>query len=389
MRIAVDIRDLQIARTGAKTYLEELCRNFKIVAPQHDFLFLYPHRKLPTDRSPLHKIWGHIAFYWWKEVQLPWLAWRQHCDLIFCADYVVPYFATCPAVPALLDAGFWRHPEHYNAMWRLLLNLFALPAARKAPVIITISEFAKRELVQYARLPAEKIMPIYLAPKEASTRKLSPAQCDDILARYGLTNKSPFILHVGVMEPRKNLPRLIEAFAQAAPALGEDYRLVLVGQPGPKKIIDDSSSIHRAINSSGLQEKIILTGYVPDEDLPAFYQTASFYALPSFSEGFALPVLEAFANDLPLMASNMTAIPEIAGDAALLFDPFQVGEIVQVLVCLAQDTSLRKELIGRGRQRLAEFSWKKTAEQTISVFECVVAGRKPQEKESSYERAVD
>jgi glycosyltransferase involved in cell wall biosynthesis len=376
MRIAIDTRDLQVARTGARTYLEELCRVFPQAFPHHEFVFLAPKTAVPKRKTAVQKIHGHLSFYWWKEVQLPWLVRQHQCDILFCSDYVVPLWSPCPAVPTLFDASFWRTPEHYNKLWRFLLNRLGLPAVRNAPVIITISQTAKNELVKHAGLPAEKIVPVYLAPKTAVQTPLSDETATHILSRYGLLPQTPFILHVGVFEKRKNLPRLLAAFAQALPQIGDDWRLVLVGQPDPKKNSNATTDIVTAMQQLGLQNHVILTGYVPDEHLPAFYRCAVFYVLPSLHEGFGLPALEAFANHLPLAASNSTAVAEVTGSAALLFDPHSTAEIEQAIIQLAMDEALRCRLVAAGQKQLQQFSWEKTAAHILQLFEQIHQARR-------------
>ncbi|MCA9977853.1 MAG: glycosyltransferase family 4 protein [Anaerolineales bacterium] len=368
MRIAIDMRDLQIARTGNRTYLEEVSRALVEVAPEHEFIFLSPAKQLAKAETAVQKIKGHIAFYLWKEITLPWLAWREQCHVIFCTDYVVPLFTTAHTVPVFHDASFWERPQNYNRFWRWLLNLLALPAARKSAAVVTVSESARQHIHQYTHIPLEKLVVIYEAPKQVAITPLSLSQKTAILDRYGLTPDTPFILHVGVIEKRKNLARLVTAFAQARLQLGPAFRLVLVGQPGPKKDLDDSQAIRQVIQDLDLGESVILAGHVSDVDLPAFYQAASFYTLPSLYEGFGLPVLEAFANNLPLMAANTTSLPEIAGDAALYFDPESSAEMAAAMVRIATDAELRASLIDKGKQRLKIFSWEKTARQIMQLF---------------------
>lgn len=373
MRVAIDALPLQIARTGPKTFLDELCHILPQVAPQHEFLLLTPSWVPRPSRSAFGKCLFHLLFYFWKEVQLPWLAWRYQCDLIFCSDYVVPLFASCPTVPVLYDADIWKNRDYHHAAWRFLWNRLAVPAARKSPVILTISEASKRDIVTYVGVPAEKVETLYLAPKRGTRQQLSSEQATAILGQYGLTAVTPFILHVGVFTTRKNLVRLLEAFMLARPYIDAQYCLVLVGQPSPQKTSDDYQTIRQLIKQHNLGQHVVLTGYVPDAHLTAFYQQATIYAFPSWHEGFGLPILEAYANDLPIIAANESAIPEIAGNAALLFDPYQVSDIANSMICLINDPQLQATLIQRGRKRLACFSWEKSARKLATIFEQVVS----------------
>jgi glycosyltransferase involved in cell wall biosynthesis len=181
-----------------------------------------------------------------------------------------------------------------------------------------------------------------------------------------------FSLHVGVLEKRKNLPRLVEAFARFSTWIEHPYHLILVGPVGPKRDMDDSASIRATIERLGLEKSVVLVGHVPDHDLPAFYQGATFFVFPSLREGFGIPVLEAFNNDLPVVAADSTAIPEVAGDAALLFEPTDVEAMAQAMLRVATDNDLRASLVRRGRERTRLFSWDRTASRLIDLFEQIL-----------------
>ena len=369
LRIAIDTRDLQLAKTGSGTYLEEVCSALPQVSLEHEIIFLQPSRRVAHGKSIMDKIMNHFRFYWWKEVGLPWQAYRKKCDVIFCTDYVVPYYASCATVPVFHDASFWERTDNYNRYWLKLLNMIGVPAARKSLAMVTVSESAKRRIAESTGIPIEKMEVVYEAPKEKITTPLSAKERARILEEYSLSSTEPFILHVGVMEKRKNLSRLVSAFALAAPRLVPGCKLVLVGQAGPKQDMDDSSNVLRVIEENQLQDCVVLTGYVPDDKLGAFYQSALMYAFPSLYEGFGLPILEAFASDLPVMAANSTSLPEVAGDAALFFNPLDVTDMANVMMRIANEDLLRNELVKKGRIRLNEFSWTKTAVQLINIFE--------------------
>jgi len=183
------------------------------------------------------------------------------------------------------------------------------------------------------------------------------------------------LLHVGVFEKRKNLSNLIKAFATIQQQLPAEFKLVLVGQAGPKQNMDDSRQIEEAIQSYDLEDAVVLTGYISDDELAAFYRSANCYVFPSIYEGFGLPLLEAFANDLPTAAANAAALPEIAQDGALLFDPTDPEDMTRQIIRVISDNDVRQRLVEAGRRRLADFSWEKSAEEIISIMEVAVASR--------------
>ena len=327
-----------------------------------------PRWRLPEGDSAGHKMLGHAAFYWWKEIELPWRLWREKSDVVLCSDYVVPLFSTAHTIPVFHGANFWERPQDYNRLWRMLLDTLGLPAARRAAAVITVSEFSRERLEALTGIPAEKLHVVYEGPKSTVINELSAGECDAILSQYGL-ERGLFMLHVGVMEKRKNLVRLIEAVELAKNSLPSGFKLVLVGQDGPKQDMDDSTNIRELISERGLEEDVCLTGYVTDEELGAFYQGARCYVFPSTYEGFGLPILEAFANRLPLVASNMTSIPEVAGNAAVFFDPYDTHDMASQIACVINNEDLRKQLIDAGQDRLTDFSWAKSARDILTIME--------------------
>ncbi len=371
MKIAIDIRELRVARTGIKTYIEELIRVFPKVAPQHEFVLLDSSTNPRSHSSAFNKIINHLKYFYWKEIELPQKARKAGCDVIFCADYVVPLpiFFSGLRVPVFHDSSFWENPQHYNLFWRMLMNLFAIPAAKKATVVITTSEFAKGQISKHLGIKHSKLVPIPEGAKESLRHPLLSQRTNEILVKCGIIAKTPYILHVGVLEKRKNLPVLITAFANIIERVDANCRLVLVGQPGPRANLDDSTNIEETIAARGLEGRVILTGYVTDEELQAFYQGATVYAFPSKREGFGLPILEAFANDLPVVASTAGSLPEVLGDAGLQFDPDHIEQLEKHLINLINDNTLRENLIIKGRNRLRKFSWRITADRIIDEIE--------------------
>ena len=198
-----------------------------------------------------------------------------------------------------------------------------------------------------------------------------------VLARYGL-RPGEYVLHVGVLERRKNLVTLVRAFdryrreaAEGNDGTPADWKLVLVGQPGPRPDLDDSQTIRQAIAELGVENDVILTGHVSIAERNALYTRAGAVAVPSLYEGFGIPVLEAFAAGVPVLCARATSLPEVAGDAALYFDPGSVDELAGAIARVAGDAELRARLVAAGAERVREFTWARTAAETLAVFEAV------------------
>ena len=251
-------------------------------------------------------------------------------------------------------------PRKYAVYMRLMTRL----AVRSADRIIAVSESTRDDLRRVLRVPDDKVVVIHeaVAPEFA----VSPG-ADGIAAivhRYGI--RRPYCLFVGNVEPRKNLARLVEAFgllrARSAP------QLVLVGTRGWLY-----NGILAAVEAQGGAPDIVFTGYVPPADLPALYAGAVCFVFPSLYEGFGLPVLEAMAAGAPVVASRVGAIPEVAGDAALLVDARRPGELAEAIETVLADATLRARLIERGRARARLFTWEAVARETLEVYELVGA----------------
>lgn len=362
--IGVDIRDLRIAKTGSKTYLEEIYKQFK--SNQYDCEFIFFDTEIPiyTGKLKIFKLVEHIRFFLWKQLILPIKAYSNNCDILFCTDYFLPYFS--PGLKSFVvfyDSFFYEYSNHYNSLWLKLFKWLAVGAARKAERIITITEYSKQRIAHFTGINPGKIEAIHLAPKKSAIMQFDPSGTTS-----AIVPSSKFILHVGTLEKRKNLARLIEALHLVHQAGYTDYSLVLVGQPSPKSDMDGSQEIYDTIERLGMQKSVLLSGYASDNDLGYFYQHAELYVFPSVNEGFGLPVLEAFHHQLPVLVADNTCLPEVGGDAVLCFDPFNTEDMSRKILQVIEDRELRSNLIKKGNERLKLFSWEKHAEELVKIF---------------------
>lgn len=287
---------------------------------------------------------------------------------LFHSQYVLPPFIPCKSVLTIHDILFESHPEFFPEFHRRLLKFFIPFSAKRADRIISVSEFTKKQIMKYYRVPEEKITVIY----EGASDKFLPIRDKElikpVLEKYGI--KKRYILFVGRVEPRKNIVGLLNAFVYIKNKGMKDFCLVIVGNQD--KIFQEKELFDQ-IKELQLDSDVIFTGGVSDEDLPVLYNEAEVLVYPAFAEGFGLPVLEAMACGTPVVTSNTTSLPEVTGDAAILVNPYSSEEIGQALEKILNDDSLRRELALRGLQRAKKFSWQDAAKKTIEVYKEVLS----------------
>ena len=366
IKIAIDVRDLRIAKTGARTYLEEICRELQKEHPGFSVYFMDTWLPVYTGKNKLLKIIEHIRFFCWKQIVLPLICFAKGIDILYCTDYFVPLIKLNYKTAVVFhDAFFWEYPEQYNRLWLKLLNTIGLWAARGADWVITVSDYSRKQIVRYTGIRPEKIHVVHLAPKRSMGQQKTAAT--PLTNPLEQPNKK-YILHVGVLEKRKNLPNLIRAYHGLLQEGYTDYDLVLAGGRIHKEKLDDSTQIRQLIKAYQLENRVILPGFVPDAALEVYYANASVYAFVSVNEGFGLPVLEAFQHHLPTLISDNSSLPEVGGDAVLTCNPFDVEDIREKLKQLISNPALQQQLKEKGQQRLAQFSWQKSTAALLQLF---------------------
>ncbi|MGB4400722.1 MAG: glycosyltransferase family 1 protein, partial [Daejeonella sp.] len=297
--VGVDIRDLRIAKTGTGTYLKELCREFKkLESPEVKFLFFDTGIGVYTGETKVLKILEHVRLQVWKQIQLPFKAWFNGCGVLFCTDNIVPYTQLgYKTIPVIHDAFFFENPDHYNRIWLWFYKNLAIPAARKSAFVITPTKYATERIHHYTGISMDKLITVCEGPKSFETAEVISSEGSKVLNEFDFEDGA-YILHVGIMDKRKNIPALIYAFKKLKDD-GYSGKLVLVGKADSVKLNSDAQAIGKAISENKLANEIVLTGYLPDEDLSTVYKSAMMYVFPSTNEGFGIPILEAFRHRLP------------------------------------------------------------------------------------------
>ncbi|MCL5257103.1 MAG: glycosyltransferase family 4 protein [Chloroflexi bacterium] len=368
MRIAIDASRAAIAtRTGTENYSLQIISHMALIDDADDFSLYYNSGSLDSLGLPASFALQPIPFpRLWTHVRLSAALVSQRPDIVFIPAHVLP--AVCPArsVVTLHDLGYVHFPKAHTWPSRLYLQASTWFSARYASHVITISEASKRDIMRYCGVPAGKISVIYHG-YDQSYRPLEAPRAAPVAGKYAID--SSYFIHVGTLQPRKNIPRLIRAFS-AFKDQGWPHQLVLVGKKG--WLYD---SIAAAVEASPHSGCIRLLGYVDNNDLPALVARASALVIPSLYEGFGLPALEAMACGTPVIASNTSSLPEITADAALPVDPLDEKAICDALCRVASDPDLREKLSSAGLARAARFSWERCARETLEVLKRVAGGR--------------
>lgn len=359
IRVAIDIRDLQIAASGTKIFLENLVTEFKKNETEFDFFYLNQNRVAYTGNNKALKIVEHVRYFYWKQIQLPIKAYKLKADIVFCSDFMVPYIKLgYKTIPVFHDAFFWEYPTHYNKYWLFLFSRISIAAAKRSFVIATPTQHTQKQIISYTGIKEDKIQVIGEGFRQVNEQPVSDSIIKD----------KPFVLHVGTFEKRKNIATLIKAFKILIDTGNLDLNLVLVGKASNKPTLNDSDIIKGLITALGLEQRVIFTGYLSDAQVAFLYKKASLYVFASFNEGFGLPVLEAFYYKVPLIVADNSCLTEVAGEGAIAFNPFDAQELATKMELLLTNSLFKEGQVQKGLERLEYFSWEKTANILLNNF---------------------
>lgn len=298
----------------------------------------------------------------WEQFLLPFQVKAAGIDVLFSPGNVSPLFVSCPSVVVIHDLIPFVRPDNFNKIELGALRLLLYLTAKMASGIITVSRSSKRGIIDRFRISSDKIFVIYLACDQTFLySQPSVEETGKLKKQYGI--KGDFILCTASTRPYKNFDRLLLAFRLLKKRHKVKHCLVIVGAPGRHHRF-----LLKMVADLGLNEDVIFTGFVPDKVLPTLYSAASVFVYPSLYEGFGLPILEAMACGTPVVASNAASLPEVVGDAGLIFDPYNIEEMCKKIYRILSNEEPRNELITKGKQRARNFSWEKTAKEVVNVL---------------------
>jgi len=362
MKIAIDAHSLGTQAGGNETYYRQLIRGLAQDASPNRYTLLHTHpfslKEIENDpRFELRRIPGNPVLR--LSAALP-LALRQIQPDIFHCQYIKPLWGSRKTVVTIHDLAHEHFPEFFHPLEVVRMKKLVRWTAKRARHILTVSEFSAADIATRFQLPREKITVAY----QAASPDFHPRDkqlCQEHLARnYGV--RAPFILYVGRIQARKNLPRLVEAYARVR-GQGADVSLVMVGKKDWQ-----SERLLEKIRELGLESGVLFPGFVPFDDLPLFYNAAEAFVFPSFFEGFGLPVIESMASGAPTITSFGSSLEEVAGEGALLIDPAETGSIAAALEKVLGDRELRERLSAAGVRRANQFKRDELARKTLDVY---------------------
>jgi len=371
MRIGIDISQIVFRGTGVATYTKNLVDSLLEIDKENEYVLFGSSLRLKHFLDNYHTTYSSqseakfyqippsvFEFLWNRLHVVPIERFTGKLDVFHTSDWLEPP-ARCPKVTTIHDLAVFKYPESFTPFGGhdIVQNLKRKLkwVKKESDLVITVSQNSKKDIVEILEIPQEKIRVVYEACDAEFVQK-SDESVERIKKKYGI--KGDYILAVGTREPRKNLERVIEAFS-AVSGQGLAVSLVIAGKFGWGRDIE---------NLKFKIKNLKLLGYVPHDELPALYSGARVFVYPSLYEGFGLPVLEAMNCGCPVVTSNVSSLPEVAGDAAVLVNPESVEEIAQGIKMMI-DKKMRDAWIRKGFKRAKEFSWRRAAKETLAVYE--------------------
>ena len=370
MRVAIDARKLH--DFGIGTYTRNLLRHLARIDRDSEYVLLCHEADLGIGaqlganfRTVLEPSPNYSVR---EQIHVPWVLHRERPDVFHAPHYVMSPAIRCRSLVTIHDCIHLVFPQYLpNRAAYVYARAFMWSAARRSHRILTVSEASKRDIVQFLNVPPEKIVVVYNAIDERFRVAPSEEAIARVRERYQLDHR--FVLYVGNIKPHKNLVRLIEAFDRLRKRKFDELTLLIIGDE-----ISKLPALRRAVHGHKLHKHVRFLGYLPDDMLAILYRLAAVFVFPSLHEGFGLPPLEAMACGAPVVTSNVSSLPEVTGDAAVLVDPYDVESITDGIARVLTDPALREELRVKGIARSREFSWERSVSRTREIYQ-EVAGQ--------------
>ncbi|HKT79597.1 MAG TPA: glycosyltransferase family 1 protein [Vicinamibacterales bacterium] len=371
MRIGIDARKLH--DFGIGTYIRNVLKHMARLDRQTEFVLLCRPRDVDTLNAlgenfrAVPTTAGNYSMA--EQWRIPLALRRERVSLFHAPHYVLPPLVRCPAVVTIHDCIHLMFPDYLpNRLALAYARTSITAAAHRATRVMTVSESSKRDILRYVNIPPDRIDVIHNSYDERFGREPLAEDVERLRERYQLDG--PFVLYAGNVKPHKNLTRLIRAFASVRERGLDDLKLVLIGDDISRYV-----GLRREVHQHQLHNHVRFLGYMPEDTLAIMYRLARVFVFPSLYEGFGLPPLEAMASGTPVIVSNVSSLPEVVGDAALLVDPYDEGAIADAICRVLTDAELRCDLQRRGLRRAQQFSWEESARRVLGIYGLATAAR--------------
>ncbi len=367
IKVAWDNRLASQDKAGTGTYAARLLGEFRHRADL-ELEVLDGRRRASSSRSFVGRAIGTWKNTIWTQVSVPAKTLKRHVDLLHAPAFVAPAFSPCPVVITIHDVTYLLYASHFPRWWSAYLKIVMPPAVRAAAAIICGSAHSKADITKAYSISAEKV---HVIPYGVGHDRFHPGITLNQPWAQGLGLRTGYVLHVGTFSYRKNIPTLLRAISRLrSKGKWGARQLVLAGSQSAG--MKGAQEIYDTIRELDLGSSVVLAGYVPDEHVAGLYAQASVLVMPSLYEGFGFPVLESMAVGTPVIASNVSSLPEVAGDAAMLFPPQDELALADALEDVLENASTVAELRRRGLARAREFTWQRTADETVKVYRSIV-----------------
>jgi glycosyltransferase involved in cell wall biosynthesis len=365
VRIGIDARKLR--DFGIGTYVRNLLRQLARHDDGHDYVVFCRDADFESVVAlgpKFRPVREQAANYGMREqVAIPIDVRREGIELFHAPHYVLPPLTPCTSVVTIHDCIHLRFPQYLpSRLGYAYARAQMWSATHRAARVMTVSEASKRDILRYFRVADSRIDVIYNAIDDRFWQPPDPEEIDLVRQRYRLD--APFVLYAGNIKPHKNLERLIEAFHVLRQSTEfRDVQLLIIGDE-----ISKYATLRRAVHRHKLHKHVRFFGFVPDRTLAALYRLANVFVFPSLYEGFGLPPLEAMASGTPVITSNVSSLPEVVGDAAVMIDPYEPAAIADAMRRVLTDAELRADLKRRGFARAREFSWERSVKRVRQIY---------------------
>lgn len=366
MIIGIDGNEANVThRVGISEYAYQILSKFydfrKNSKNEHTYIVYL--KSQPLDVLPKSTSWWKYRVVkpskLWTQIGMPihFITSVNRPDVFLSLTHYLPRITPMPSIVSVMDLSYIHYPETFKKNDLFQLTKWTEYSVKKAKKVIAISQSSKDDIIKYYKIPENKVKVVHLGLKNLSMQVATKE-----LKEFGIGGK--FILYVGTLQPRKNIARLIEAYSKLPKELQNENQLVVVGKKGwmYEEILNSPQKFD-------VESRVLFLDYVTDNDLPQFYKKAELYILPSLYEGFGLPILEAMRYGCPVATSNVSSLPEAGGDAAVYFDPEDVGDIAKTIEKVLTDKALREKMIEKGNIHYKKFTWEKAAGEVLRAVE--------------------